>query len=566
VIGAPLPVPARDSYRRAVPPPDVPVPAPGAEPPVLPVAVVTSAITGTLESTLQDVVRVAVDQVGAGFGALGVLTRDGRRLGRLVVVGTDPAEAARLAELTTGWVVRRFVEEPSILAWEQLGVDPEQLGLGDGHPARAPFLAVPVRVGGQLFGNLYLTQKRVGEPFTATDVEVVQALAGVAGLAIGNARAAEQAERGRRQFQAGTEIVTSLLSGAGQDDVLRAMADRVIELAEADVAGVLCPTDDDDFLVVAAAAGMDAADIEGVRIPLSATHVGNVHRSQQPTVLDDVSVDPVLGAHADVAVEITRGMGPGLMIPFRHGAATGMVVAMRRRGREPFEVGPHHPLVAFVTRTALALELARSQARERRLQVQADRDRIARDLHDHVVQRIFATVLSLDRLSRSLEGGQPGTASRLGRSIDELEATIAEIRTAIFELHEDGLSVPSVRGQLSDVVRRVTEGSPLRRDLRLRGGLDDLPRELVPDLVAVVRELLTNVVRHSGADRVTVTVDVAEEVRVVVTDDGTGLPEVHARSGLANLADRAERHGGRLAISSGPAGTEVRWTVPRRHC
>ena len=182
------------------------------------------------------------------------------------------------------------------------------------------------------------------------------------------------------------------------------------------------------------------------------------------------------------------------------------------------------------------------------------------------MQRIFATVLSLDRLSRSLEGGQPGTASRLGRSIDELEATIVEIRTAIFELHEDGVSVPSVRGQLSDVVRRVTEGSPLRRDLRLRGGLDDLPRELVPDLVAVVRELLTNVVRHSGADRVTVTVDVAEEVRVVVTDDGTGLPEVHARSGLANLADRAERHGGRLAISSGPAGTEVRWTVPRRHC
>jgi len=342
------------------------------------------------------------------------------------------------------------------------------------------------------------------------------------------------------------------------------MVERVRELAAADVAGVLVPSDDDDALVVVAAAGPDAADLEGVRIPLARTHVGSVHASREPTVIDDVRADPVLGGHAEVAVQITADLGPGLMIPFGRPPTTCLVVAMRRRGREPFEIGPHHPLVAFVTRAALALELARSQARERRLQRQADRDRIARDLHDHVVQRIFATVLSLDRLSRSLESTQPGIASRLGRSIDELETTIAEIRAAIFELHEDGVSDPSVRSALSDVVRRVTEGFPLRRDLRLRGAVEELPRDLVPDLVAVVRELLTNVVRHAGATRVTVSVEAADEVRVVVTDDGSGLPAVHARSGLANLADRAERHGGRLAVSSDPAGTEVRWVVPSR--
>nr|WP_218859945.1 GAF domain-containing protein [Petropleomorpha daqingensis] len=529
----------------------------------MPAAVVTTATSGHLETTLHEVVRAAVDQVGAVFGALGVLSDGGRRLDRLVVVGADAAEAARISALADRQTVHQFVSAPAVLRWDQMDIDPERFGFPPGHPARGPFLAVPVRVGGALFGNLYLTQKDAAQPFTSADVEVVQALAGVAGLAIGNARAAEQAERGRRQFQAGTEIVTSLLSGAGEEDVMRAMADRVLELAEADLAGVLCPTDDDGVLVVAAAAGEDAADIEGVRIPLEATHVGNVHRSRRPTVIDDVGADPVLGRHAEVAVEITRHLGPGLMIPFEQPPTKGMVVAMRRRGREPFEVGPHHPLVAFVTRTALALELARSQARERRLQRQADRDRIARDLHDHVVQRIFATVLSLDRLSRSLEAGQPSIASRLGRTIDELEATIAEIRSAIFELHEDDVTAPSVRGRLSDVVRMVTEGSPLRRDLRLRGALDDLPREIVPDLVAVVRELVSNVVRHAAAKRVTVSVDVDDEVRVTVTDDGTGLPEVHARSGLANLADRAERRGGRLVVSSGPDGTEVRWTVPR---
>jgi signal transduction histidine kinase len=197
--------------------------------------------------------------------------------------------------------------------------------------------------------------------------------------------------------------------------------------------------------------------------------------------------------------------------------------------------------------------------------VQADRDRIARDLHDHVVQRIFATALSLDRLGRSLHPEHPEAAARLARSVDELDATMAEIRSAIFELHqEDGLAPVSVRQQLAGVVRQATEGHALRRDLRFRGAVDDLPRELVPDLVAVVRELVTNVVRHAAAGRVTVTVTAREEVEVAVADDGVGLAPVAVRSGLGNLSDRAERRGGRLVIATNGSGTEVRWTVPAR--
>jgi two-component system, NarL family, sensor histidine kinase DevS len=547
-----------------VAPPDVPVPRPGSDAPVLPVAVVATATAGHLETTLHEVVRAAVDQVGAVFGALGVLTDDGRRLDRLVVVGTDPQEATRISALAARQTVHQFVSAPAVLRWDQLDIDPDRFGFPPGHPARGPFLAVPVRVAGSLFGNLYLTQKSAAQPFTSTDVEVVQALAGVAGLAIGNARAAEKAERGRRQFQAGTDIVTSLLSGAGEDDVLRAMADRVLELADADVAGVLCPTDEEGVLVVSAAAGVASADLEGVRIPLSATHVGNVHRSRLPAVIDDVAADPVLGMHAEVAVEITRGLGPGLMIPFDQPPTNGMVVAMRRRGRQPFEVGPHHPLVAFVTRTALALELARSQARERRLQRQADRDRIARDLHDHVVQRIFATGLALDRISRSLAEKEPEVAARIGERVDELDGTIARIRTAIFALQEaDDASPVAVRRRLGEVVRSVTEGHGLRPDLRFRNEVEDLPQDLVHEMVAVVRELVTNVVRHAEASRLTVEVTVGETVTVVVTDDGRGLPSITVRSGLANLDDRAERRGGRMTCSSGESGTMVTWTVPR---
>jgi len=546
-----------------VPPPDLPVAGP--DPPVLPAAVLASAAAGHLEATLHAVVQAAVDHLGALYGVLGVLTADGRRLDRLIVVGADPAEVERIRRLPVGHrAVRLVVDEPRILQWEDFGRDPASLGFPPGHPARRPFLGVPVRVGGAVFGNLYLTERSGGGPLAPADVEVVMALAAVAGLAIGNARLAERAENGRTWLQAGTDVATALLSGADPDEVLRTVATRVVLLTGADLAGVLLPgPDEDDDLTVTAAAGQAAADLEGVRIPLAATHVGRVHRSGTAALVDDVGAGPVVGQRAALALEIAAGFGPVLMVPFGKRPAMGMIVALRTRGRAPFDAAQLDPLESFATQTALAVELARSQQRERRLQVQADRDRIARDLHDHVVQRIFATALSLDRLSRSLEHHQPEAARRLSGSIDELDATMAEIRAAIFELHEDDVPASTVRRQLSEVVRRITEGHGLRRDLRLRGGIDELPRDLVPDLVAVVRELLTNVVRHAAATRVTVTVHADEEVRVVVTDNGVGLPAVTARSGLANLADRAERHGGRLLTSAGATGTEIRWVVPR---
>jgi signal transduction histidine kinase len=255
-----------------------------------------------------------------------------------------------------------------------------------------------------------------------------------------------------------------------------------------------------------------------------------------------------------------------MIVPLGEGPERGLLVTLRRRGAPPFTADDLESMATFASRASVVLELARTQERERRLQVQADRDRIARDLHDHVVQRIFATALSLDRLSRVLQPEQPEAAERLGRIVDELDATMAEIRAAIFELHqEDGPEPATVRSQLADVVRQVTEGHDLQRDVRFRGPVDDLPRELVPDLVAVVRELVTNVVRHASAGRVTVTVGSADEVTVAVADDGVGLPEVTVRSGLANLTDRAERRGGRLTTFAGPSGTQVCWAVPAAH-
>ncbi|WP_245160459.1 GAF domain-containing sensor histidine kinase [Blastococcus sp. CT_GayMR20] len=552
-----------------MPPPDPVVPvAPQGDDRVAPVltAALRAAASGSqLESTLHDIVQAAVRHVDAGYGALGVLTADGRRLDRFVIVGMDADERDRIGRPPAGrGIIGLLVDDPAVLRLDDLTQHPASVGFPSAHPPMRSFLGVPVRVGDAVFGNLYLTEKRTGGTFTSADVEVAQALAAVAGMAIENARLAERAEGRRRWGQAATEMATALLSGADPDEVLRAVSTQVLSLTGADMAGVLAPSvDDPRTMTIVAAVGQGADDYEGVRLPLIGTYLGALHEAHEPRLIEDISTMPVIGTRAAVVVELTASFGPGMVAPMGNGAGRGMLAVLRASGRESFLPDDLDLLTAFAAQASVVLELARAQQRERRLQVQADRDRIARDLHDHVVQRIFATALSLDRLSRSMEPEQPESAARLSRSVDDLHGTIARIRTAIFELHEsEDVSPAAVGKRLAEVLRSVTEGHYLRPDLRVRYDRDDLPPDLVLDVVAVVRELATNVVRHADAQRMTVSVDVTDEVAVVVTDDGRGLPPVTVRSGLANLADRAERRGGRLTCVAAVSGTEIRWSVP----
>jgi signal transduction histidine kinase len=566
-VSGPLPPFPPGFYRRAVTPPDRQA-APSSDRRVAPVltAALRAAASGSqIEATLRDIVQAAVRHVGAGFGAMGVLTPDGRRLDRFVVVGMDDGDRERIGRMPDGHgILGLLVAQPSVLRLDDLTDHPASSGFPPGHPPMRSFLGVPVRVGEAVFGNLYLTEKRTGGAFTPADVEVAQALAAVAGMAIENARLAERAETRRTWGQAATEMATALLSGADPDEVLRGVSTRVSALTRADMAGVLAPSlDDDESMTIVAAVGRSAEDVEGVRVPLAGTYVGATARAGVARLIDDISTMPVVGRRAAVVVELTAGFGPAMIAPLGSSAERGQLVALRSAGSEPFSPDDLDLLSAFAAQASIALELARTQQRERRLQVQADRDRIARDLHDHVVQRIFATGLALDRIARSVKEESPELADRIAERVDELDGTITRIRSAIFELQEaEDASPVAVRHRLGEVVRSVTEGQAVRPDLRIRNDVEDLPVGLVHDVVAVVRELVTNVVRHAAATRVTVLVTFADDVRVVVTDDGRGVPPIAVRSGLANLADRAERRGGTLSVASGPTGTEVSWTVP----
>jgi two-component system, NarL family, sensor histidine kinase DevS len=554
-----------------VTPPDHPDPPPSTDVNVAPVltAALRAAASGSqLEATLHDIVQAAVRHVGAAYGAMGVLTPDGRRLDRFVIVGMGPEDRDRIDQPPIGHgILDLLVGDPTTLRLEDLTEHPPSTGFPLGHPPMQSFLGVPVRVGPAIFGNLYLTEKDTGGPFTAADAEVAQALAAVAGMAIENARLAERAENRRKWGQAATEMATALLSGADPDLVLRAVSTRVSALTNSDMAGVLAPSvDDDGTMTILAAVGRSAGDVEGVRIPMSAgSYLEDLREAGSARLIEDVSSAPLLGLNSPAAVEVTAGFGPAMTAPLGTGPGRGLLAVLRCAGREPFSTDDLDLLSAFAAQASVTLELARARQREQRLQVQADRERIARDLHDHVVQRIFATGLALDRISRSLEQAEPDVAKRISERVDELDGTIARIRSSIFALQEaDDDSPVAVRRRIGEVVRSVTDAHDLRADLRIRDEVEDLPADLVPDVVAVVRELVTNVVRHAAASRLTVEVSVADSVSVVVTDDGVGMPPITVRSGLANLTDRAERRGGRLETSTGPSGTQVTWSVPRR--
>ena len=277
-----------------------------------------------------------------------------------------------------------------------------------------------MRVGDAVFGNLYLTEKHTGGPFTPADVEVAQALAAVAGMAIENARLAERAETRREWGQAATEMATALLSGADPDEVLRAVSTRVSALTNADMAGVLAPSvDDDETMTIVAGVGHAAGDVEGVRLATGpGSYLAQVQEAGVPLLIEDVSTAPLLGLNTPAAVEVTAGFGPAMLAPLGQTPGRGLLVVMRSAGASRSPPTSSTCWLRSRRRPSVVLELARAQQRERRLQVQADRDRIARDLHDHVVQRIFATGLALDRISRSLEddaAGGRGAHQRAGR-------------------------------------------------------------------------------------------------------------------------------------------------------
>lgn len=522
----------------------------------------------TLPTVLRHIVEAGCQLVRARYGALGVIAPNGG-LAEFVHVGLDEQTVARIGHLPEGkGLLGALIDDPSTIRLRSIEDDPRSVGFPPHHPPMTSFLGVPVLVRGKVFGNLYLTERIDGGEFTADDEELVAALAATAGVAIENARLYEQSQRRQDWLQASAKITRQLLSAEGEEP-LQLIAREARQIADADVVTVVLPTESRERMMVEVAAGRAADELTGMSYPIEHTLTGLALSSGHPVLVGDAD-DSDYNSHLSAVLPV----GPVMVLPLVGTVDTrGALVIARLRGRNRFDDADLDMATTFANHAALALELADGRENQQRMVLLEDRERIARDLHDHVIQRLFAAGLTVESVAARQDTDE--TSLRLRRVVTELDDTIRQIRTSIFQLR--GPLTAEVGTTRTAVVSVVSELEPVlgfQPRVTFAGPVDlAAPDASVDDLIAALREALTNVARHAKASCVDVAVAATTDSLVLeVTDDGVGIGDRSRWSGLANLRARAEHHGGTFSI--GPIeeptmdnyrqGTLLRWTIPLR--
>ncbi|WP_354638286.1 GAF domain-containing sensor histidine kinase [Kitasatospora camelliae] len=516
-----------------------------------------------LNQALRHVVEAAVTLVDAEYGALGVIGDD-RYLSQFVPVGVGDEEIKRIGPLPSGHgLLGELIHHPAPLRLTEIAEHPSSYGFPAHHPPMHTFLGVPIRVRDKVFGNLYLTEKRGGAEFDAEDEAVLSTLAVAAGVAIENARLYTQARLHERWLTAGAEITSSLLSGSAEQEVLDLLVDRAAEIARADLAVVALRLPDTQELEVRIAVGLKAEEHRGLVLPLEGSFVGAAVCAGGLVVSTDVHEDPRI----TVGPPRWEGLGPAVAVPIgtSEGGIRGVLMLARAAGAPLFEEDESGPLQGFAGQAAVAMELAERRRDSEQVALLEERDRIARDLHDLAIQRLFATGMTLQGATRFID--HPGANERVLRAIDDLDETAKTIRSTIFGLRtrDTGPAARGLRAKVVEAVARAAEVLGFTPALRMTGLLDTtVPPAVADEAIAVLQETLSNVARHASAGSAEVWLAAADgELVVTVTDDGVGLPEGGRRSGLANLAERATALGGGFDARALPAGgTGIVWRVP----
>lgn len=515
-----------------------------------------------LDQVLQRVVEAAVALVDARYGALGVIGPEGHTLGQFFTVGLSEEEAEAIGPLPSGkGILGELIRDPRPLRLSDLTTHPASSGFPPDHPPMRGFVGVPLRVRDEVFGNLYLTDKRDGSDFDAEDEAVLSTLAVAAGVAIDNARLYQEARRRQAWLGAGAEITRGLLSGLPRVEVLELIAERAREITGAALADVSTPAGDGSELTVEFAAGRDAPSRLGLTVPLEGTLSGTACLTGSPAATERIADDP----RCTAGPPRFHGLGPAVAVPLgaRDGVVRGVLLLARERGSAVFAGEETDALLGFAGQAALALELAEHRRDAEQIALLEDRDRIARDLHDLAIQRLFATGMTLQSAARLVDN--PAARDRVTRAVSDLDETIKIIRSTIFGLRQDEKAGDGLRARAARAVEAARETLGYAPRLSLEGLLDtDVPEHVADHVLAVLGEALSNAARHAGASAVQVSLQAAGgHVTLTVTDDGCGIPEGVRRSGLRNLEHRAAGVGGSLELSTPPdGGTRLRWSAP----
>jgi signal transduction histidine kinase len=514
-----------------------------------------------LAQVLRRIVEAAVVLVDAEYGALGVI--EGARLSQFLTSGVSEEQAEAIGPLPSGHgILGELIRHPEPLRLSELAEHPASYGFPANHPPMHSFLGVPIRIRDEVFGNLYLTEKRGGAEFDGEDETVLRTLAVAAGVAIENARLYKAARDSQQWLEANARVIGELLSGADEMAVLQGIVQHARRILDADLGVLALPVADSTDLQVVIAVGVDAESHRGLVLPVEGSFMGAAIAAGEPVATAHIQKDPQVTA----GPPRWDGLGPVVAVPMvTEHEARGVLLLARKEQGIPFSEGETAPLAAFAGQAALAMELAERRQVAEQVALLEDRDRIARDLHDLAIQRLFATGMTLQSSLRFVD--HPEATERVMRAVDDLDETIKIIRSTIFGLRARDADRKrlGLRARVASSTESAARSLGFSPSLRMEGLIDtDVPQAVAEEAVAVLEEALSNVARHAQANAVEISLTVASgELTVTVVDDGIGLPAAGRRSGLLNLAERAQRLGGQTHTAAAPdGGTRVVWKVP----
>ena len=506
-----------------------------------------------LPVVLRRIVEAAVELVGAQYGALGVLSAEGG-LEQFIHVGMPPGSVERIGHIPEGHgLLGVLTKDSPPLRLSDLTEDPRAVGFPDGHPTMSSFLGVPIRVRDRVYGNLYLSNE-AAEEFSGEDEQLVTALAATAGIAIENARLFAETRRRQAWAAASAEITAALLS-SDDTDVVSILATRVLALSEADVVWVLRATHDSEHMTIATARGIDEELALGTRVFTDGV-LAKVIEGRQPRIVEEES-------EFDLVLSSGLVLGPVMAVPLiSAGHAAGVLIVGRLPGERRFTTPDLELAADFAGQASVAMELTAARVDRQRVALLEDRGRIARDLHDHVIQQLFATGLELQSIAGA---AGPELADRIARAVVDMDASTSQIRTVIFALSAPSTSPQdTVRHLIIDLANELTPRLASTPQVSFSGPVDlVITTDLSDDVLAVTREALVNVIKHASAQHTTIDLAAVDGmVRLRIADDGNGAAGATRRSGVANLEQRALHRGGTFEFASTEHGTQLTWTVP----
>jgi signal transduction histidine kinase len=514
----------------------------------------------SLPIVLQRIVDLAAEVTDARYGALGVIAGD--ELVEFITTGMSAQQRRDIGALPRGrGVLGLLIKEPRPLRINNIGDHPQSVGFPPNHPPMRSFLGAPVQAMGRVFGNIYLAEKRGAQEFSAGDQESLVVLATQAGVAIANASLYEEIRLRERWLNGLRDITNDILSGADSASILVDIAERARELAKADAATIAIAGSTPDQLVVTAAVGARASELQGQPVPAVGSISGDVMRTGKPLVLEDVSADP----RADQRIVQLGRHGPALFVPLRvRGRATGTLMVANLKGGRRFDQQTLQLVETFADQASVAIEYGRAQTDLRRLGLMEERERIAKELHDGIIQSVFAVGMGLQ--GTALLAGSPETAARIEGAVDQLDAVIRDLRNYIFGLRPGILADHLLDEALRELGNEIQKQGSIRVEVQVDAALAATVSSRSHEIVQLTREALSNVARHAQAKSAVVRLVREGQMAVlVIEDDGVGFKVRGGAlgNGLRNMRERAATMGGRLQVTSRVGkGTKLRLTFP----